>query len=432
MDEYPKEKIDYEKILENLNDIVYVFEYKNTEFVPVYYNSRLYSILEIDREKKSSLLNWIDFVADEDIEKVKKFLLNLCSSFSHSHIEHRILTSKNEIRHVSNVCYSIYGADNDAKLLYGTITDISQYMDIINKSNYLARAVEESPASVVITDVNGNIEYVNHKFTQLTGYSFSEVIGKNPRILKSGVQTDEYYKELWEAIISGNNWTGEFHNKKKDGSMYWEFASISPLKNKDGKISKFLAVKEDITELKNIQERLQISENELRIKNEAYEKELIYAQHVQKTLLPVYAPEIPFIEIKYVFKPLEVIGGDFFSFYKKENGICVFVADVSGHGVPAALFLSLLKYLVDMLIDQHSKKPDTYLNELNTLLCKIMFDHFITAFYGYFEFKEGKVKLYHANGGHPPVIVYKKLTSSVEAVRVKGSILGMFENMEYV
>ena len=120
----------------------------------------------------------------------------------------------------------------------------------------LARAVEQSPAPVVITDSNGNIEYVNPKFVQLTGYTYEESIGQNPRILQSGKQPPELYEELWETITKGKEWRGEFINKKKNGDLYWEDASISPMKNEEGAITHFVGVKEDITERKRTEETM--------------------------------------------------------------------------------------------------------------------------------------------------------------------------------
>ncbi|MDX9823062.1 MAG: PAS domain S-box protein, partial [Syntrophales bacterium] len=120
----------------------------------------------------------------------------------------------------------------------------------------LYRAVEQSPATVVVTDVNGIIEYVNPKFTQITGYSAQEAIGQNPRILKSGDTPPEGYRNLWETITAGNEWRGVFHNKKKNGQLYWEAVSISPVKDDAGRITHFVAVKEDITEMRAAQEEL--------------------------------------------------------------------------------------------------------------------------------------------------------------------------------
>jgi PAS domain S-box-containing protein len=121
----------------------------------------------------------------------------------------------------------------------------------------LHRAVEQSPASVVITDLRGQIEYVNPKFMQLTGYQLADVIGQNPRILKSGETPHEEYQRMWATITRGEEWRGEFHNKKKNGDLYWEFASISPIRNDAGIITHFLAVKEDITERKQRERELE-------------------------------------------------------------------------------------------------------------------------------------------------------------------------------
>jgi len=128
----------------------------------------------------------------------------------------------------------------------------------------LSRAVEQSPATVVITDSEGLIEYVNPKFVRLTGYTAAEAIGQNPRILKSGKHPPEFYRELWRTITRGEEWRGEFLNRKKNGDLYWEFASISPIKNDKGVITHFVGVKEDITERKRTEEELRDSEERFR------------------------------------------------------------------------------------------------------------------------------------------------------------------------
>ena len=120
----------------------------------------------------------------------------------------------------------------------------------------LFQAVEQSPIIVVITDRQGFIEYVNPRFCQVTGYVPEEVIGKNPRLLKSGQTTAIEYKRLWETICAGKEWRGEFLNRKKNGDDFWEWAIISPVKNESGQITHFLASKEDITERKRRQAEL--------------------------------------------------------------------------------------------------------------------------------------------------------------------------------
>jgi len=120
----------------------------------------------------------------------------------------------------------------------------------------LSRAVEQSPASIIITDTEGKIKFVNSKFTEVSGYTPDEVVGQNPRILKSGEMSQDYYKEMWQSISLGNEWNGEFHNKKKNGELHWELVSISPIFDTTGVITHFLAVKEDITNRKNTEQEL--------------------------------------------------------------------------------------------------------------------------------------------------------------------------------
>ncbi len=120
----------------------------------------------------------------------------------------------------------------------------------------LSTAVTQSPSVIAITDIKGNLEYVNPKFTELTGYTLEEAKGMNPRILKSGEQPDEIYKDLWETLSSGKEWRGEFHNKKKNGELFWEAASLSPIFDDQGKIINFIKVAEDVTEQKKAEDQI--------------------------------------------------------------------------------------------------------------------------------------------------------------------------------
>ncbi len=120
----------------------------------------------------------------------------------------------------------------------------------------LSLAVEQSPASVMITDPEGGIEYVNAKFEELTGYRRQEVVGRRPGFLDSGYAATRSVEELWKAARLGEAWRGELHSKKKNGELFWEYASVSPLKGADGGVSHILAVNEDITVRKEYEERL--------------------------------------------------------------------------------------------------------------------------------------------------------------------------------
>ncbi|MGD8910101.1 MAG: PAS domain S-box protein, partial [Chromatiales bacterium] len=138
-------------------------------------------------------------------------------------------------------------------------TDITESKRSEAALRKLGRALEQSPVSVIITSTDGTIEYVNPKFEEVSGYSAKEAIGQNPRMLNSGDKTKAEYKTMWDALLSGKEWRGVFHNKRKDGTTYWEAASISPLRDESGNITHFIAVKEDITAQKRTEDQLRMN-----------------------------------------------------------------------------------------------------------------------------------------------------------------------------
>ena len=141
--------------------------------------------------------------------------------------------------------------------LHAIVQDITEQKKAESQLQLLSKSTEQSPVSIVITDPKGTINYVNPKFTETSGYSTEEVIGKTPSILKSGRHSHAFYKELWETILAGRDWKGEFQNRKKNGELFWESAVISSIVDENGKITHLLATKEDITEKKKIMADLQ-------------------------------------------------------------------------------------------------------------------------------------------------------------------------------
>jgi PAS domain S-box-containing protein len=135
--------------------------------------------------------------------------------------------------------------------------DISERCLAEAQLHKLQRAVEQSPVSTVITACDGTIEYVNPRFTRVTGYSAHEVIGQNPRILQSGETPAATYEEMWKTVLDGREWRGVLRNRRKNGELFWEEASISPIIDEHGKITHLLAVKEDISERKRIEGELE-------------------------------------------------------------------------------------------------------------------------------------------------------------------------------
>lgn len=140
------------------------------------------------------------------------------------------------------------------------IAEVQERQRAEQQLRLFSRAIEQSANLVLITNREGTIEYVNPKFTQVTGYSEAETLGANPRLLKSGRTAPEQYRQLWQTIIAGSEWRGELCNRRKDGSLYWELTSIAPLRDEQGAITHFLAIKEDISARKKIEAALHASE----------------------------------------------------------------------------------------------------------------------------------------------------------------------------
>ncbi len=161
--------------------------------------------------------------------------------------------------------------------------DISVRKKNEEKILQLSLAVEQSPASIVITNPEGAIEYVNKKFTKVTGYTVNEALGMNPRILKSGKMPDSLYRELWETITAGKEWHGELINRRKDQSLYWELVSISPVKNSKGEITHFIGVKEDITGHKEMEAELRKAKQKAEESNKLKSEFLANMSHEIRT-----------------------------------------------------------------------------------------------------------------------------------------------------
>ncbi|OFX27402.1 MAG: hypothetical protein A2033_06630 [Bacteroidetes bacterium GWA2_31_9] len=142
---------------------------------------------------------------------------------------------------------------NGKKYVLAVARDISERKHNAERLNKLSRALEQTPASVVITNINGEIEYVNSTFSKVTGFAYEEAIGQNPRILKSDVHPSDFYLNMWNKVLAENIWSGEMCNKKKNGDLYWESVTMSPLRNEKGNVINYIAVKEDITKRKQIE-----------------------------------------------------------------------------------------------------------------------------------------------------------------------------------
>lgn len=171
-----------------------------------------------------------------------------------------------------------------------SLRDITDRKEAENKIRKLSTAVEQSPSSVMITDRYGRIEYVNPMFCRVSGYSCEETIGKSPRIIKSGKHTPAFYEDLWNTILRGDVWHSEICNRRKNGELYWDLQSISPLRDPDGEITHFISVRIEDTERRRAEERLKVYAEALKRSNKELDEFASYASHdLQEPLRKIIA-----------------------------------------------------------------------------------------------------------------------------------------------
>lgn len=200
---------------------------------------------------------------EQSIGSFKEELVAIAEERTDCEFETTVKTLRGKEKFVYLKWSAVPGYEETMERVYVSTIDITNRKRAEGELKKLSTAITQSPVSVVITDPQGNIQYVNPKFCRLTGYSAEDVLGKNPRILRNGEAAKEVYEQLWETILAGKTWRGEFHNKKKNGEPYWEDAVISAILDDSGVITHFLAVKEDITERKHAEEERAILESQL-------------------------------------------------------------------------------------------------------------------------------------------------------------------------
>ncbi|MEW6195841.1 MAG: PAS domain S-box protein [Bacteroidota bacterium] len=255
----------YRNIFENVQDIFYQAD-----------------INGLITEVSPSVQRYIDSSPDEligksitefyyDPEERNKLMQLLREKGEVVDYEVRLKTKSGKIIYTSVNSRLIKNEKGEMVGVEGTLRDVTERRNALEQIKKLSLAIEESPSSVVITNPEGIIEYVNPKFTEVSGYPPDEVKGKKTNLQKSGYMSESFYAELWKTILSGKIWYGEFLNKKKNGELFWESASISPIKDSNGRITNFVSVKQDITEKKKQEEERENNRKELIIAKEKAE-----------------------------------------------------------------------------------------------------------------------------------------------------------------
>ena len=267
LDELRKAEIQFRTLVESIPPIVYISGVD--QHIGVTYISPRIAMLGFTQEEwVADPELWFRQIHPDDQKKVLADIQRSIDSGRPFQSEYRLTARDGSVRWFIDEAMDVLDDNGNPSFRQGSMLDITERKLADEKLRQLSRAFEQSPASIVITDTRGNIQYVNPKFAQTTGYTAEEVIGRNPRILQSGYTSTEEYKKLWKTISSGGEWRGEFRNRKKNGELYWESASISPIFNEHGEITNFIGIKEEITARKQTESALSARERYMSLLNE--------------------------------------------------------------------------------------------------------------------------------------------------------------------
>ncbi len=211
-------------------------------------------------EFPSTLEGWLTHIHPDDLERTKENAQKSIESATHYEDEYRIIRKDGEVRYMIAKGNFFINTETQGSHATGLSWDITEKKLASENLMKLSRAIEQTPATVIITDKKGMIEYVNPKFSEDTGYTHDEAVGQNARILGSDHHPPEFFNELWGTVLSGKEWFGEFLNKRKNGELSWQSAIIAPIFGDNKEITHFVSIQEDITEKKrNAEELLKLS-----------------------------------------------------------------------------------------------------------------------------------------------------------------------------
>jgi PAS domain S-box-containing protein len=300
--------------------------------------------------------------------------------------------------------------------LYRDTSERQRMRQQVEVHERLSAAVEQTADSVMITDRHGLIEYVNPAFEATTGYPRDEVLGRTPRILKSGKHNAEFYRYLWGEVLSGRSYTGRIVNRKKTGELYTVQQTITPMKADNGEVTHFVAVLRDITEL--------LRQNEQDV-------EMHLAREVQQRYYREAVP-VPGYDVGSAAYPADETGGDYFDFIPMPDGhIGIAIGDASGHGLRCALVMAELRAFLRAFAAT-SSDVGGILTLINRALEPDLEDgEFFTLLFVRFDPEERSLE--YANAGHVPSgFLLRKTGEVVSALAPTGPPLGILSDYEYV
>lgn len=365
---------------------------------------------------------WYQMIYEEDRDAVTSLTEDLRAGKDIPSLEHRIRHKDGSLRWVINTIVPRYSEQGELIAYDGLISDISERKRAEESLQLQSAALEAAANAIVITDSNGIIISVNQAFTRMTGYSQEEALGRDLSFLKSERHGPEFYRSLRDTITAGEVWHGEMINRRKDGTLYPEEQTITPVLDDDGRINHFICIKQDITERKQAEQAL--------MQNTSMRKEMEIAKQIQMSLLPITPHCLPGIDCAANCVPATHIGGDYYDILPHNEWLDFVIADVSGHSVGAALIMvetrSVLRAQLAAL-----QGPAEIVSALNRLLHDDLSraELFITM--SYLSYHIPTATLRYTNAGHPPPLLYRHEYDQFFELDAEGLILGVHRQVDF-
>jgi PAS domain S-box-containing protein len=392
----------------------------NNEFETSFVNRRMAELLGYTVEEMLGR-PLFDFLFENDIEQKRSDLQRRRRGVSEQ-LEARYRKKDGTVLWARVATSPIVGDDGGFEGALAMINDITEQKRIEAEEcrsretiRLLSEGVEQTADSVLITDRQGTIEYVNPAFEATTGYACREVVGKTPRILKSNLHDHEFYSRLWNRILGGESFRGTLVNRKKSGQLFWTEQTITPIKDSGGTITHFVSVLKDITDLRKQQEQ---------------ECQLRLAREVQQRFYRGATMRVADFDIASAVHPEEETGGDYLDLFSMPDGrICIGIGDVSGHGLGSALVMALTRAYVRSFA-QVETDPAKILSGVNQMLVADLDNRFVTLLLVCLDAPTRSFS--YASGGHIPGFLMNRSGEIDCVLESSGPPLGLFDDSQFV
>lgn len=394
----------------------------DARFITSFVNRRMAALLGYTVEEMIGR-PLFDFLFESDIEQ-KRFDLQRRRQGVSEQLEGRYRKKDGSVLWARVASSPIIGEDGTFEGALAMVSDMTEQRRVeaergqsLQQVRLLSQAVEQTADSIVITDRQGTIEYVNPAFEVTTGYNREEALGKTPRILKSGQQDKEFYSHLWDQILVGRPFRGTLVNRKKSGELFWAEQTITAIKDGADTITHFVSVLKDMTEFRKQQEQ---------------EVQLRLGREVQQRFYTGAAVCVPGFDIASAAHPARETGGDYLDIFPMADGrTCIGIGDVSGHGLGSALVMALTRAYVRSFAQVETDLAKI-LSKINHMLLAdhLENDQFVTLLLVSLDGQNGSLS--YASAGHVPGFLMNGSGDIENMLESSGPPLGLFDDSHFV